>query len=232
MLVTVDPRPSLLHCVVAASRGVNHTPKEAIVRHTLRFVVAPVAASALLLSACGSDSSSNSAESSSTQATEVSGDFNDADVLFAQGMIPHHEQAVEMAALALDPAAGAGAEIQALATEIQAAQDPEIDLMTQWLQGWGQPMDMPGMEGMDDMAGMEGMDGMMSAEDMDNLATLSGAEFDTAWVEMMIAHHEGAIAQAQTVQAAGSNPDVLLLAEQIIAAQQAEIDQMKALLAG
>ncbi len=201
-------------------------------RHPLRFVVTPVAAGALLLSACGSDSSNSSAESSSTPAAEVAGDFNDADVLFAQSMIPHHEQAVEMAALALEPAAGAGAEIQALATQIQGAQDPEIELMTQWLEGWGQPMEMPGMEGTDDMAGMAGMDGMMSADDMTNLATLSGAEFDTAWAEMMIAHHEGAIAQAQTVKAASSNPDVLLLADQIITAQQREIDEMTALLAG
>ncbi len=202
-------------------------------RHPLRFVVAPVAAGALLLSACGSDSSNSSAESSSSAPTgEVTGDFNDADVLFAQGMIPHHEQAVEMAALALDPAAGASAEVQALATQIQGAQDPEIELMTQWLQSWGQPLDMPGMEGMEDMAGMEGMDGMMSAEDMTNLTTLTGAEFDTAWTEMMIAHHEGAITQAQTVKAAGSNADVVVLADEIITAQQAEIDEMRALLAG
>ena len=199
-------------------------------RHILRFVVAPVAAGALLLSACGSDSSNSSAGlSSSTPAGEVTGDFNAADVLFAQGMVPHHEQAVEMAALALDPAAGASAEIQALATQIQGAQDPEIELMTGWLQAWGQPMDMPGT---DDMAGTEGMDGMMSADDMAGLATLTGAEFDTAWAEMMIAHHEGAITQARTVKAAGSNADVLVLADEIITAQQAEIDEMKALLAG
>ena len=199
-------------------------------RHILRFVVAPVAAGALLLSACGSDSSNSSAGlSSSTPAGEVTGDFNAADVLFAQGMVPHHEQAVEMAALALDPAAGASAEIQALATQIQGAQDPEIELMTGWLQAWGQPMDMPGT---DDMAGTEGMDGMMSADDMAGLATLTGAEFDTAWAEMMIAHHEGAITQARTVKAAGSNADVLVLADEIITAQQAEIDEMQALLAG
>ena len=161
--------------------------------------------------------------SSSTPAGEVTGDFNAADVLFAQGMVPHHEQAVEMAALALDPAAGASAEIQALATQIQGAQDPEIELMTGWLQAWGQPMDMPGTEE---------MDGMMSADDMAGLATLTGAEFDTAWAEMMIAHHEGAITQARTVKAAGSNADVLVLADEIITAQQAEIDEMKALLAG
>lgn len=195
----------------------------------------PVAAAAVLLTACGSDSSTDSAEPTAVAGTA---EFNDADVLFAQSMIPHHEQAVVMAALALDPAANASAEIQALASDIQAAQDPEIVLMTELLTNWGQPVDMPGMEGMEsmegmeDMAGMEGMEGMMSAEDMDNLATLSGAQFDTAWAEMMIAHHEGAIAQAQAVKAAGSNADVQLLADQIIAAQQAEIDEMTAFLAG
>ena len=76
------------------------------------------------------------------------------------------------------------------------------------------------------------MEGMMSAEDMASLQTLTGQDFDTAWATMMIAHHEGAIAQAQTVKASGSNPDVLVLADQIIAAQQAEIDQMTAFLAG
>ena len=204
-------------------------------RHPIRFVVAPIAAGALLLGACGSDSSGSSESTSAPAAESVgesAGEFNDADVLFAQSMIPHHEQAVEMASFALDPAAGASAEIQALATQIQGAQDPEIELMTGWLEGWGQPMDMEGMEGMDDMADMEGMDGIMSAEDMTSLAALTGVEFDTAWAEMMIAHHEGAIAQAQTAKAAASNPDVLLLADQIIAAQQAEIDEMTALLAG
>ena len=191
----------------------------------------PVIAGALLLAACGSDS--DSAGSNATATTESAGeanaDFNDADVTFAQGMIPHHQQAVEMAGFALAPEAGARPEIVALATEIQAAQDPEIALMTSWLEQWGQPLEMPGMEGME---GMEGMDGMMSADDMASLQSLTGAEFDTAWATMMIAHHQGAIAQAEAVKAAGSNPDVLTLADQIITAQQAEITEMQALLAG
>jgi uncharacterized protein (DUF305 family) len=67
---------------------------------------------------------------------------------------------------------------------------------------------------------------------MDALAVATGTEFDTMWLEMMIAHHEGAISQSQTVKANGSNPDVLTLADQIIAAQQGEIAEMQALLAG
>ena len=131
-----------------------------------------------------------------------------------------------MAGFALAPEAGADPEIVALATAIQGAQDPEIELMTTWLEAWGQPVEIPGMEG------VGGMEGMMSAEDMATLQTLTGRDFNNAWATMMIAHHEGAIAQAQTVKASGSNPDVLLLADQIIAAQQAEIDQMTAFLAG
>ena len=200
-------------------------------RHSLRPTMVAIAVGALLLTACGSDDSSSEVTSpTATVGNSSAGEFSDADVTFAQGMIPHHQQAVEMAGYALAPEAGASAEIVALATAIQSAQDPEIAQMTAWLESWGQPVDMPGMEGMDDMDHMASMEGMMSAEEMANLASLTGADFDTAWATMMIEHHEGAIAQAEAVKAAGSNPDALALADQIITAQQAEIDQMRELL--
>lgn len=196
-------------------------------------VVTVLISATLLLSACGGGDGSDSAPASpGSVAAATDAGFNDADVVFAQGMIPHHAQAVEMAALALDPAAGASAEIQALATEIEGAQDSEIELMTGWLQEWGRPTEMAGMEGMDDMSAMEGMDGMMSDDQMTSLAGLSGPDFDTAWATMMIAHHQGAIAQAETVKANGSDPDALALADEIIVAQQAEIIRMEAILAG
>jgi uncharacterized protein (DUF305 family) len=72
----------------------------------------------------------------------------------------------------------------------------------------------------------------MSVEQMDALAVATGAEFDRMWLEMMIEHHEGAISQSETVLAAGSNADVLALADAIISAQQAEITEMQALLGG
>ncbi len=77
---------------------------------------------------------------------------------------------------------------------------------------------------------MSSMEGMMTADQMDELAAMTGADFDQMWLEMMIAHHEGAISQSETVKADGSNADVLLLADQIITAQQAEITEMQALL--
>jgi uncharacterized protein (DUF305 family) len=81
------------------------------------------------LAACGSDDSpaadtAPAADSTIAPASDVV--LNDADVEFAQGMIAHHEQAIEMAEIALDPNVGAGPEVVDLATRIQAAQDPEV----------------------------------------------------------------------------------------------------------
>ncbi len=179
----------------------------------------------LTLAACGSESKSST--TTGATASSNNGLFNDADVAFAQGMIPHHEQAIEMADIALDPTVGASAEVRDLATRIKGAQDPEIMMMTEWLTAWGQPITMD-MSGGHDMASMEGM---MSVEEMDALGAMTGAEFDKAWLEMMSRHHEGAIVMALTVKADGSNPDVLALADQVIAAQQGEIDEMQGLLA-
>ena len=193
-----------------------------------------IAAATTLFAACGSDdeASDTTVAAATTLAplgtSAASPTFNDADVQFAQGMIGHHEQAIEMAEMALDPAMSARAEVVDLATRIQAAQDPEIQQMTAWLTEWGQPAQMDTSEGHD----MSSMEGMMTAEEMDALANATGAEFDTMWLEMMIRHHEGAVAQSQEEKLNGSNPDALALADQIIAAQQAEIAEMQQLLAG
>ena len=201
----------------------------------IRSLTALALVGALALAACGDDSDSSSTSSASTTAldqatndtTTPGATFNDADVTFAQGMIPHHEQAIEMADIALDPNVAAGDTVKEIATRIQGAQDPEIELMKGWLASWGQPE-------MGDTADhdMSSMTGMMSAEDMDMLASLTGSEFDTMWMQMMIEHHEGAIAMAEDVKTAGQNTDVALLADQIIAAQTAEIAEMQALLGG
>ncbi len=81
-----------------------------------------------------------------------------------------------------------------------------------------------------DMGGMT-MSGMMTPEDMLSLSQSSGAEFDTMWIQMMIAHHEGAVVMAEQVKANSGNPEVTTLADQIISAQRQEIQTMKDLLA-
>lgn len=162
-----------------------------------------------LFSACGETSSSESA------------DFNDADVMFAQMMIPHHEQAIEMSEIALDPASGASAAIQDLAIRIRDAQDPEIELMKGFLATWGAPLNPE--DGMDHSSMMEGM---LTVEELDELAGLQGSEFDVRWAQAMIAHHKGAVAMAEDVLSDGKNAETRKLAEEIIANQQAEIEEL------
>jgi uncharacterized protein (DUF305 family) len=76
------------------------------------------------------------------------------------------------------------------------------------------------------------MSGMMTPEQMEQMGSATGAAFDTMFLEMMIAHHEGAIADSQRELAEGVNPEAKELANQIVEAQTAEIDQMRQMLQG
>lgn len=190
-------------------------------KKTLTFVAFAVVA-VLTVAGCGSDTGS----AGSTGTTDSSAQFNDADVAFAQSMIPHHKQAVEMATMAQDRASSP--EVKQLADKIKAAQGPEIDTMTGWLQDWGQEAS-PG----DSMGGMDSgsdMSGMMSDADMKKLGAATGTEFDQMFLEMMIKHHTSAIEMAKTEQQDGENPDAIALAKKIEADQTAEIAQMEDLL--
>jgi uncharacterized protein (DUF305 family) len=158
----------------------------------------------------------------------VAGAPNDADVRFAQGMIPHHEQAIEMAEIALDPTVGASAEVTGLAARIRDAQDPEIATMRGWLDAWGKGE----LTDMSDDHAAHGMEGMMSADEMAELEAMRSEAFDRSWMEMMIRHHQGAIAMAETQVRDGSLPEVRALADTIVEAQQREIDEMQERLDG
>jgi len=147
---------------------------------------------------------------------------NQADVTFAQSMIPHHKEAVAMAQLA--PSRANSPEVKTLATEIQGAQDPEITTMTGWLTSWSQPTEMAGMD-------MSSMPGMMSATEMADLGKLSGAAFDRQFLTMMTKHHQGAVQMATTELSQGQYPAAKSLAQSIIKSQTAEIARMKTLLA-
>lgn len=150
--------------------------------------------------------------------------FNAADEMFLVGMIPHHEQALEMADLVLAKD-GVDERVVELAQRIQAAQQPEIDLMTSWLEDWGLDPDPGGMDGMD-----HGPDGMMSDQDLAALEAASGPEASELFLTQMIQHHTGAIVMAQQELDNGRDADVLDLAQQIIDAQTAEIAEMEQLL--
>jgi len=190
-----------------------------------RIPLALIATLALLGAACGNNNDKPALEEGSSAVVH-----NEADVAFAQGMIPHHEQAVQMADLALKQAGSP--KVKDLASRIKGAQDPEISQMKGWLQDWNQPVAPAMGGGQTGMSGMQGMQmpGMMSDGEMDQLAKVGGAEFDKAFLQGMIRHHEGAVTMAKEEQAKGQFPEAKALASRIIDAQQAEITEMNGLL--
>ncbi|MFE9763970.1 DUF305 domain-containing protein [Streptomyces sp. NPDC005808] len=209
------------------------TAHRTIIRRTALAATAAVAA--LVLAACSDGGSgghdmgsmeSDSSPSATATASAQPGDHNDADVSFATEMIQHHRQAIEMAELADTRAASQ--QVKDLATKIKGAQDPEIKTMSGWLTSWGEavPQDMSGME----HGTSSTMPGMMSSDDMNQLEKASGAEFDTMFLTMMAQHHEGAIEMAKTEQAGGTYAPAKELAEAVVTAQTAEIEQMKQML--
>ncbi|MCK8438867.1 DUF305 domain-containing protein [Streptomyces sp. D2-8] len=206
-------------------------------------VVGAVTAGGLLLAACGgndmegmdhgSGSSASAASTPSTGDKPAPGAFNDADVMFAQMMIPHHEQALEMAELVDGRASDA--EIKSLAADIEKAQDPEIQTMKSWLKAWGKPESaeesMPGMDhGSGGMDHGSGMSGMMSDGDMKKLEAAKGTEFDRMFAEMMIEHHKGAITMAEDEQKKGRNATAEKLAADVVNTQSAEVEKFEKIL--
>lgn len=189
----------------------------------LGVVIVLAAAGVAGCSSDGSDMGGTGQGSDSSTSPAASAGFNDADVTFVQGMIPHHQQAVEMATLA--ETRSDSAEVKDLAAKIKGAQDPEIEQMQGYLEDWDQ----------DEGSGMGGdsmdMDqGMMSEADMTKLEDASGAEFDQMFLTMMIEHHKGAVEQAETELAAGESAEAKKLAKAIVTAQEAEITTMEGLL--
>jgi uncharacterized protein (DUF305 family) len=157
---------------------------------------------ALLLSGCANSSSSNS-------------EYSSDDIAFAEQMIPHHEQAIEMSEIALLNTTNP--DVLQLAQEIKDAQSPEIELMKSW----------PGVKASTHAGHM--MDGMLSESELSELRQAKGKEFDRLFLQGMIKHHQGAIEMAQKV-ATSNNKDVVNLSTAIIAAQKLEIDTMNELL--
>ncbi|WFE26226.1 DUF305 domain-containing protein [Solwaraspora sp. WMMD791] len=186
-------------------------------------------AAAVLVGGCTAGPSANGADpTAEPSAATAPAAPNATDIAFARDMIPHHQQAIEMAQLVAGRSAST--DVQDLAGRIRAAQDPEIDQMASWLTEWGQPLPSPGQHtGADDH---HGMPGMLTGDEMTALANSTGAEFDRLFLDMMIRHHEGAVQMARILRADGADPAVRQLAESIATSQEAEIGEMRELLAG
>lgn len=147
-------------------------------------------------------------------ATEFSAD----DLMYAQMMIPHHEQAVEMADLAVTRTSNV--EVLAIAKKIKSAQAPEIAVMAAWLGGKAAELhaghDMP-------------MNGMLTGAQFEKLKSAVDAKFDELFVKYMIAHHEGAIEMTQGILQS-ENIIVKKFGEKVVKDQTAEIAELKKIL--
>ncbi|MER7986021.1 DUF305 domain-containing protein [Streptomyces noursei] len=204
------------------------------------------ATAALLLAACGGateadrEGTADHGGTPSATANPAPGPVGDTDVMFAQMMIPHHQQALEMARLADGRAADP--EVKKLVAAIKQAQDPEIQRMRAWLKAWGKPESAGAMPGMDHGSGSgsmdhgsgagghgSGMSGMMSDEDMKALKAAKGRAFDRTFATMMIDHHKGAIDMARDEQRRGRNATAKKLADDVVRTQAAEVAELTAL---
>ncbi|GGV23416.1 hypothetical protein GCM10010260_74740 [Streptomyces filipinensis] len=201
---------------------------------TRRAALAALAVTAaLVLAACGGgdgDGHAAHGPSASPSAPAAARAHNAQDVAFAQGMIPHHQQALEMARLA--PGRASSARVKDLAARIEKAQDPEIRTMTGWLTSWGEQVPMPGMDhsGHSGMSGMSGSSGMMSDSDMTELKKAEGADFDKKFLSLMVEHHRGAVEMAGTEKDKGAYGPAKAMADAIVTTQNAEIKEMGRLL--
>jgi uncharacterized protein (DUF305 family) len=183
-------------------------------------------ASAVVVCSCSKGEDHNAHATTTAASAEPVAAHNADDIMFAQMMIPHHQQAVELSALVPDRSTNPA--IVKLAATISGEQQPEITAMKALLVQWD---DDPDTAADHSDHGMP-MQGMVDDATMAKLRSLKGAEFDTLWLQSMIGHHQGAIEMANTEVAKGQSADMTTMAKNIVSAQQAEIDQMKQMLGG
>ncbi len=157
-----------------------------------------------------------------------------ADIEFMQGMIMHHQQAIEMTAL-IDSHTD-NKDLRSLGARISSSQSDEINMMQRWLAARGQPlsMAMPGMPDMDRSGKpMALMPGMLTPAQMDALRKAKGAEFDHLFLTGMIQHHEGALTMAKDLfdtAGAGQDAEIFDFATDVDNSQRAEIRIMQGML--
>jgi uncharacterized protein (DUF305 family) len=198
-------------------------------RRTFRFqrFVLSVAAvgTAVALAACGSQDAGGTGQSGdmanmpgmSQPAADANASFNDADVAFAQMMIPDHQMTEKMAKVAKKKASSK--DLKDLAGQMVEGQSETVDMLQGWLKEWGKPATA-------DMAGMQ-MPGAMTDKDMDMLESMNGMEFDMMFAEMMIKHHEGSMQMARDEQAKGASPEAKAMAADMLKEQQAQVKALQ-----
>lgn len=196
----------------------------------MRRMIARVCVALVLLTpvACGGSAPEGDSGGQSTlESPVISGEpagFDADDVAFATNMVTHHKQAIEMSELVSERSTNP--QVQALAEQIATVQQPEINVLNVLLVQWNENPEAGEADG---HAAHTSMPGMVDAATMERLRSLSGPEFDTLWLASMIDHHRGAVEMAKAQIANGANVDAIAMARQMVATQEAEIEQMRQL---
>lgn len=204
----------------------NRTPSS-VNRSRRAFLTSVAGTTAIVVAGCvgdgddGDDGDDTDDEDDDVRLAEdtYEGDFNQVDVQFLIEMIHHHEQAIEMAELV--PDRSDREELLDLAAAVEDVQRAEIEQMEDWLREAGVDPEVHADHDHDDM------EGMLSDEEMAELEAMTGHEFDVAFVEGMIYHHEGAIEMTELVFEYAGDDRVVELAGEVVEVQEAEIDEMQ-----
>jgi uncharacterized protein (DUF305 family) len=178
-------------------------------------LIATIAAAAFVLAGCGNDMPA----AGNNPAPASSNDHNDADVQFSQNMIPHHQQTIQIAALATQQ--GASEQVKVVAAEILSPEERDIQTMSGWLRTWNvaAPADMSGMD----------MPGMLTMADLKSLQTATGAAFDRKFLTLVAKHLQNGVDMAKKVLAEGKHEATKTLANKIVTEQTAQIQKVQAL---
>ena len=180
----------------------------------------------LLLSSTGQSGSMmwGVSNSNNTTSNRTVGMMNNIDEHFIEQMVPHHDGAIAMANMALQKATHP--EVKTLAKVIIEAQSKEIKDMQDWYKSWfGGDVKVGNTYSM--MSGMMSQGGMHMGGQQDLTTLENAADFDKAFIEEMIPHHQLAIMMAQMLQAGTNRPEMLQLAKNIITSQSEEITKMQ-----
>nr|WP_189082030.1 DUF305 domain-containing protein [Mangrovihabitans endophyticus] len=175
-----------------------------------------------MLGGCGTATATDAQQATAvTASVAADGAHNDTDVMYLQMMVAHHEQGLEMARLAESHADSD--DVRILAKAVDATQSDEVTLMKSWLTSWGKPTEV------DDAPSLHADHGGLPATGPEEIAALKkakGAEFETDFLNLFVAHQHNAVEMAQMETTGGVNAQAKSFAERVRASRTDQIKQM------
>ncbi len=195
-----------------------------------RRLVAVALVLPFLAGACGTAKEPVAAPTAAAKAVaeiKAGEEHNDTDVMFLQMLVHHQKQGLEMTSTAISRAKSP--ELKTLAEAVQATEKDELTMIESWLSGWGKETEVGQAASLH--ADHGGLPGTGDAE-IKALTTVKAASFDTAFLNLFLAHQHQAIEMAQLEKKDGANAETKAFAERVIQSRQGEIQQMLKLMNG